>query len=603
MAIDSSCKDDPPELLPELHEEIARLPETYRGPIILCGLKGLTHEQAAEQLAVPIGTVKVRLSRAKDRLRSRLRQRGLVPSAGLLAAALSADATAAIPARLVHSTAQEAIRFATGGAAAGTTALTAATLAKGVLRAMILTKVTPPAVLAALLLIALAVAPVLSRPAVVRADPQDNKAVAAGERAPETSATNRDDRDSALAVPTESLKRSDLQVTTSTTATVEPAQTADLYARVSGVLQSLKVDLGGRVPKGEVLAQIDVRALQADVARQRALYQQARAQVLKSKAAVRAAEVALRGAAAKVEAAAAELERAEASVRFHEKQRDRLNQLREKAAVPTEVADETQLKYEAVLAARQAAKAELAVARVGQEEGEVKVEQAKADLVQTEAALEIAKVELDQAEHRIALASIVSPFDGIVARINFHEGDLVRSQAEGATKPVLTVIKTDTMRVVVDVPERDVPLLNKGDAATVRINAVGGRVFRGSVSRIAVIEDPRNRTLRAEIDLPNHDGHLRPGQFGLANIVLDEQAHVLTIPATALIEHKGNGDAECFRVVDGRAARTGIIVGAEGAGRFVVLKGLSEGDIVVANPAGKVRDRQRIEAAKVERPR
>jgi RNA polymerase sigma factor (sigma-70 family) len=67
-----------------IHEEIERLPERYRAPIVLCDLEGRTHEQAARHLGCPVGTVKSRLSRGRERLRARLTRRGLdVPAAPL----------------------------------------------------------------------------------------------------------------------------------------------------------------------------------------------------------------------------------------------------------------------------------------------------------------------------------------------------------------------------------------------------------------------------------------------------------------------------------------------------------------------------------------
>ena len=64
------------ESWPELHAEVERLPEKYRVPIVLCYFEGLTHEQAASLLQWPVGTVKIRLSRAREQLRTRLERRG-----------------------------------------------------------------------------------------------------------------------------------------------------------------------------------------------------------------------------------------------------------------------------------------------------------------------------------------------------------------------------------------------------------------------------------------------------------------------------------------------------------------------------------------------
>ena len=93
------------ELKPRLHEEVHRLPEKYRAPIVLCYFEGLTHEEAAARLGCPLGTVKGRLSRARDLLQRRLTRRGVTLSGASLASSLAIRGVeAAVPASLQNVT-------------------------------------------------------------------------------------------------------------------------------------------------------------------------------------------------------------------------------------------------------------------------------------------------------------------------------------------------------------------------------------------------------------------------------------------------------------------------------------------------------------------
>jgi RNA polymerase sigma factor (sigma-70 family) len=129
------------ELAPILDEELGRLPSKYRAPVVLCFLQGLTHEEAARQLRWPIGSVKGRLARARELLRGRLIRRGLLPSAGLLAATLGRNASAAVPESLRQATVQAALQISAGRATAGVVSVSVVRMMEGVLSAMFVTQV------------------------------------------------------------------------------------------------------------------------------------------------------------------------------------------------------------------------------------------------------------------------------------------------------------------------------------------------------------------------------------------------------------------------------------------------------------------------------
>jgi RNA polymerase sigma factor (sigma-70 family) len=93
-----------------LDEELCSLPERFRAPIVLCDLEEATHEQAAVRLGWPVGTVKSRLARGREKLRSRLVRRGLAPSLGLAGVVILGEpAEAALPSLLIDCTVRSAL--------------------------------------------------------------------------------------------------------------------------------------------------------------------------------------------------------------------------------------------------------------------------------------------------------------------------------------------------------------------------------------------------------------------------------------------------------------------------------------------------------------
>jgi len=146
---DSSTEVDRQDLRQVIDEELRRLPAKYREPLVLCYLKGMTHQEAARELGWPAGSLAKRLDGARERLRDRLSARGLALSATLVTSVLQESAApACVPARLLETTIKSALLYA-GGQAAGTEVVSSqvATLAEGALRAMSFTKLKIAAVL------------------------------------------------------------------------------------------------------------------------------------------------------------------------------------------------------------------------------------------------------------------------------------------------------------------------------------------------------------------------------------------------------------------------------------------------------------------------
>ena len=141
-AMDFACEVERHDLRGILDEEIRRLPEKYRKPVVLCYLEGRTQEEAARRLRCTAGSVRGRLDRAREKLRDRLVRRGLAPAAGLIASILGAElASAAVPPRLIGATVSTLGRAATARAVAATeVSATVCDLADGMIRTIVLAK-------------------------------------------------------------------------------------------------------------------------------------------------------------------------------------------------------------------------------------------------------------------------------------------------------------------------------------------------------------------------------------------------------------------------------------------------------------------------------
>ena len=360
---------------------------------------------------------------------------------------------------------------------------------------------------------------------------------------------------------------------------------AALYAKVSGYLKTLNVDIGDRVKEGQELAVIDDPELVEEEKHAEALLKQAKAAVKQFEAAVEQAKASLLSFEKKVDEAKAEIARYTSTRRFREKELARYKDLYSRQSVPKSVVDEEEEHLDAAVAAESAAKAgvETAVAQVA--EAKAKVDKSQADLAEAKEEVQVADSNLAKAKVLVNYMTIRSPYTGVVTERLVHPGFFVRSAAEGSEKPLLSVARTDKMRIVTYVPDRDVPYVDIGDTAEIKLDALR-ETIEGKVTRFADSEDPDSRTMRTEVIVPNPTGRIRQGMFGDMTIILEKTNAALTIPSGSLVGESKNGKSAVYVVRDGKAKLVPVHVGVDDGLKVEVVAGLTADDQVIITKTG-----------------
>ncbi|HWE40322.1 MAG TPA: efflux RND transporter periplasmic adaptor subunit [Isosphaeraceae bacterium] len=384
-------------------------------------------------------------------------------------------------------------------------------------------------------------------------------------------------------------KKGGLERTTVQPGDVRPFEWADLRTRVSGYLKSQKVDIGDHVKKGDVLATIDAPDRVQDFKQAETYVGLKKKQADLARARVKSAEASVVAAKKMIEQAKKDVERYVAEVTYRKTALARVIGLVNVNALERRLQDEEQERHDESVAAEQFARSVVQTRMADEAKAEAELEDAKVEVKVAEEQVKVAEAERDKAKVYVDFAELKSPYTGVITRRSFHVGDFIRADSEGTTVPILTVARTDLMRVVIQVPDTDVPFVHVDDKASIKIQALQYfPPFKGKVSRFAYSEDPSNRTMRTEVDLENPDNKLREGMYGIATILLLEKSpDNLTIPASAIVAQDEEGKAQIWVVREGKAEEITVKVGQNNGVDVEILKGgLRPEDQVIALAAG-----------------
>lgn len=191
-----------------------------------------------------------------------------------------------------------------------------------------------------------------------------------------------------------------------------------------------------------------------------------------------------------------------------------------------------------------------------------------------EARLAIAKAGLERAETLLQFAQIKAPFPGTISDRRVDPG----AYAAAGGDMLLHLVDARTLRLQVPVIEMESALIRPGQPVEAKLEALGGSVVKGSISRTSTVLDPATRTLLVEADLNNDDGRLRPGMFVTARLALEQHADATLIPVTGLVKEKANSFV--FKHVNGKAMKTAVKPGFND-GVNVELPELKPDDVIL----------------------
>jgi membrane fusion protein (multidrug efflux system) len=315
-------------------------------------------------------------------------------------------------------------------------------------------------------------------------------------------------------------------------------ESVDIFPKVTGFVEEVRVDVGSRVKKGELLARLSA----PELASQRA----------QAEAALHAAESQLASAEAKLKADEGTRERLEAA-----------------SKTPGVVAEND------VMVAAQAA----AAGRGGVAAAESQVKAARDALravSQTESYLKIA-----------------APFSGVVSRRELHPGALVGpASGQSGAQPILQIVDTDRLRLVVPVPEADVGAMALGTQVAFVVPAYLGETFSAPIARISHDVNVQTRTMHVELDVENQNGRLSPGSFATVTWPIERGYPTLFVPTSAVASDQQR--TFVIRVAGGAAEWVTVQTGQSLKGEIEVVGTLQAGDQVVKSATDSIRNGQKV---------
>jgi len=396
-----------------------------------------------------------------------------------------------------------------------------------------------------------------------------------------------------LEVETATVERGLLVRSINAPGVIEPDQTVDVSARVSGEIVELPFDEGDTVRKGDVLVRLDDRQLRAQLESTKAQRASEQAQLSAARAAVSSAESSLVAERARLQGAEATAEQATLALQ------------REQTLFDS--GDRTEATLQAAQAEARRADSALAAATSAVEQAQIAIERARAQLEAAERAVDIASANILRVEEDIANTVIRSPIDGTVVRRNAELGEVaIEGTLNRDAARLMQIADLSGMVMRAQVDEANIAFIDQEQPANVYINAYGDRVFQGRVRSARLVNDIDQRTqgiyFETEIELQLQPGErLRSGLRANCDIEVERLPSVLIVPTQAVQDVRVSelpADLQSHPLVDRARTFTRVVYTVEnntlrakpvriGPSDLVgtsIEEGLEPGDVVVTGP-------------------
>jgi multidrug efflux pump subunit AcrA (membrane-fusion protein) len=373
-------------------------------------------------------------------------------------------------------------------------------------------------------------------------------------------------------------ERRDLRMTVVQPGTIQAFEATPIYSRISGYVQKYNFNIGDRVKAGDVLVDMWIPDYVEQHGQKSAAVKRAEVQVRVTQSALRAAEAKVETALARIESAKAGVQRAQASYTRWESEYKRLEALVNQRVLDLQVRDETYRQFEESIAARDQANAAVSEANSMRDQAAADRDRAKVDIEAAGAQLDVARAEERESHVLVEYGRIKAPYDGVITQRNVSPGDYLQPGGGGGgaqARPLFVLEQIDPVRVFIGVPELASFFVREGDTALIRFQAIPGATREGKVVRSGFSLSPTTRTLQSEIDVSNADNHLRPGWYVTVSLTIDRK-QAWTLPSDAIV-FGGQQNYFVFLEVDGRPARTPVIIGPSDDTRTEVLKKYAPG--------------------------